>query len=90
VAVNINKLFPPVVVTNLGRLDIPEQFGDLTLEQLHFTLAIAVLKNGFAIAVSTFRGLMTLNFLYSEPYISEKKANEIMESTMKRLKEATE
>jgi NRPS condensation-like uncharacterized protein len=90
IAVNINRLFPPVAVTNLGRLDIPAQFGDLTLEQLHFTLAIAVVKNGFAVAVTTFHGLMTLNFLYSQPYLSENKAKEIMESTMKRLKDAIE
>jgi NRPS condensation-like uncharacterized protein len=81
--------FPPVAVTNMGRLDINEQFGDLTLEELHFAVSInPACKNGFAIAVTTHRGRMTLNFLYAEPYISKERANIIVESTMKRLKDA--
>jgi NRPS condensation-like uncharacterized protein len=81
--------FPPVAVTNMGRLDINEQFGDLALVELHFAVSInPACKNGFAIAVTTHRGRMTLNFLYAEPYISKERANIIVESTMKRLKEA--
>ena len=79
----------PVAATNLGRLDIPEQFGDIILEELHFTVSInADAKSGFAISVTTFRGRLTINFLYAEPYISKERANRIIESTMKRLLDA--
>lgn len=81
--------FPPVAVTNMGRLDIPEQFGELKLEEIHYAVSInPACKNGFAVAVTTHRGHMTLNYLYSEPYLSEKTANTMVESTMNRLKEA--
>jgi len=82
--------FPPVAVTNMGRLDIQEKFGDIELKGLHYVVSInPACKNGFAISVTTFRDSLTLNFLYSEPYISNERANAITESTMNRLKTAT-
>jgi NRPS condensation-like uncharacterized protein len=85
---NLNETFPPVMITNMGRLDIPEQFGNLGLEELHFVVSINPhVKNGFALAITTFRGHLTINFLYSEPYISGERANTMVESTMKRLKD---
>jgi NRPS condensation-like uncharacterized protein len=85
----INSSNPPVAATNLGRVDIPVQYGDLILEKLHFPVAIHFdTKNGLAIAVTTFRNQLTLNLLYAEPYISKDTANIINDSMMKRLKEA--
>jgi len=79
----------PLVVTNMGRLNIPGQFGELFLEELFFTVAInADAKNGLGISITTFRGRMTLNFLYSDPYISKKGANKLVQNTVKRLKKA--
>lgn len=86
---NLNKTFPPVMITNMGRLNIPEQFGNLELAELHFVVSINPhVKNGFALVIYTFRGHLTINFLYSEPYISRERANTMVESTMKRLKDA--
>jgi NRPS condensation-like uncharacterized protein len=88
-AIALSQLFPPVAVTNLGRLDIPEKFEDLIQEELHFTLSINPgVKNGIAMAVTTFRGCMTINFLYSEPYLAKERAMRLIEKTMFRLKEA--
>lgn len=85
----VYKMVPPTGVTNMGRLDIPEQFGDIRLEELHFTVSInPAIKNGFGLAVTTFRGRMIINFLYSAPYLSKERANAMVENTMKRLKEA--
>lgn len=85
----VSQSFPPVVVSNMGRLDIPEQFGELSLEELHFVVSInPAAKNGFGIAVTSFRGGINLNFLYAEPYISKKRAALMVESIMKRLREA--
>lgn len=85
----LNDSYPPLAVTNMGRLDIPEQFGNLKLEELHFAVSInPSVKSGFAIAATSFRGGITINFLYAEPYISKKRAELMVESTMKRLKDA--
>jgi hypothetical protein len=85
----VSQSFPPVAVSNMGRLDIPEQFGELSLDELHFVVSInPAAKNGFGAAVTSFRGGININFLYVEPYISKKRAELMVESTMKRLKEA--
>lgn len=85
----IDDYLLPVVVTNMGRLDVPEKFGDITLEELHFTVSVnPTAKSGISLAVTTFRGRMTINFLYAEPYISKERAVNMSESIVKRLKEA--
>jgi len=81
--------YPPVVTTNLGRLDIPERFGDLILEDIHAYAAInSAAGSGMGFAVNTFRGHININFLYAAPYISRKRAAIIVERTMKRLRDA--
>ena len=81
--------YPPVVTTNLGRPDIPEQFGDLILEDIHAYGSInSAARSGLGFAVNTFRGHININFLYAEPYISRERAAIIVERTMKRLREA--
>ncbi|NIM16559.1 MAG: hypothetical protein GTO45_31485 [Candidatus Aminicenantes bacterium] len=87
----VNASLPPVLTTNIGRVDIPQQYGDLTLNKFHAVGAMNVAsKNGLAIAIMTFGGIMTINFHFTEPYRSRKKAEIIAEGTMKRLKEAIE
>lgn len=89
VAIEANKTFPPVAVTNMGQLDIPDKFGALTLENLHFTLSInPAAKGGFVLSVTNLGGRTTMNFLYAEPFISKERATVMAESTLKRLKEA--
>jgi NRPS condensation-like uncharacterized protein len=85
----VDQSLPPVVVTNIGKVDIPGQFADLVLENFHFTLSInPSAPGGIGIAVSGFRDVLTLNFLYLEPYLSKTRVEKIVESTMNRLKEA--
>ena len=80
---------PPVAITNLGTLDIPGKYGDLTLEGINACGAIHFdTKSGFAILALTFNGCFNLNFLYAEPYISKRRAELMAESTMKRLRKA--
>jgi NRPS condensation-like uncharacterized protein len=84
-----SKFFPPVAVTNIGRLEIPEQFGNITLESIHFTAGCSpAAKNGFAVTVTTFAGRIIMNFLYAEPYISKQRATKMVENVIKRLKAA--
>jgi len=83
-----NSSYPPVVATNLGRLNIAEQFGNLTLEELHYTVAISsVTRSGLGFAVTTHRGHLTINFLYTEPYISAPMAHKLVENSMRRLRD---
>lgn len=85
----LKDLFPPTGVTNMGQLDIPERFGNILLENLHYNPAInPAIKNGFGLSVSAFGNHTTLNFLYAEPFISKERANQMAESAMKRLKNA--
>jgi NRPS condensation-like uncharacterized protein len=85
----VKDLFPPTGVTNMGQLDIPERFGNILLENLHYNPAInPSIKNGFGLSVSAFGNHTTLNFLYADPFISKERANQMAESAMKRLKNA--
>ena len=85
----LKDLFPPTGVTNMGQLDIPNRFGDLLLENLHYNPSInPSIKNGFGLSVSAFGNQTSLNFLYAEPYISKERANQMVEGTMRRLKNA--
>lgn len=60
-----------VSVTNIGRVNIPQVYGSLALEEISFCPAMASLGGVFAVAVSTFEGKMLLNFVFSEPSISQ-------------------
>jgi hypothetical protein len=85
----LKDIFPPTGITNMGQLDIPERFGNILLENLHYNPSInPSIKNGFGLSVSAFGNLTTLNFLYAEPFISKERANQMVESAMKRLKNA--
>lgn len=85
----LKDLFPPTGITNMGQLDIPDRFGNLLLENLHYNPAInPSIKNGFGLSVSAFGNYTTLNFLYAEPYISKERAHQMVESAMRRLKNA--
>jgi hypothetical protein len=83
---DLNNGNAPLVTTNLGRVDIPEEFGDFELEEFYFPGAIHFdAKCGLAIDVGTFRNRLHITFLYAEPYILQERANSIVESTMTRL-----
>ena len=57
-------------LTNAGRLTIPQNYGQFELEEISFVAAQAAFGGIFAAAVSTFRGQMFLNFMFSQPSIS--------------------
>lgn len=57
-------------LTNIGRINIPHNYGQFELEEISFVPAQAAFGGVFAAAVSTFRGNMLLNFMFSQPSIS--------------------
>ena len=57
-------------LTNIGRIKIPHNYGQLELEEISFVPAQAAFGGVFAAAVSTFRGNILFNFMFSQPSIS--------------------
>ncbi|MGB3642378.1 MAG: condensation domain-containing protein [Rivularia sp. (in: cyanobacteria)] len=57
-------------LTNIGRVNIPHNYGQIELEEISFGSAQSAFGGIFAAAVSTFRGKMLLNFMFSQPSIS--------------------
>ncbi len=76
---------PPVVITNVGRLDIPSTYGPLEIETISAAGAMhALLKTGLVIL--TFNRSMTINFVYSSPCISPENAEAMAQNFLQRLK----
>lgn len=83
----VDEDLPPVVITNLGRLDIGEQFGELKVQNLHFVVSInPVAPGGIGLSATSHAGFITLNFLYLEPCIKRKIAQTIADDSINRLK----
>ncbi|MGD2090259.1 MAG: condensation domain-containing protein [Candidatus Aminicenantes bacterium] len=83
---DMDKVVPPLTVTNMGRIDIPEKYGNLFLEEMHAVSSLYPRKNRFSIIVTTFRGQMTMDCHYSEPFLSKERARLIVKKIIKRLK----
>jgi NRPS condensation-like uncharacterized protein len=75
-----------LLVTNVGRLDMLKEYGPLTVDGLHFTLANKAASEHFNTAVTTFNGKMVINFSYTEPAMSPNHAHELTDDAMKILK----
>ncbi|MDY6898685.1 MAG: alcohol acetyltransferase, partial [Cyanobacteriota bacterium] len=57
-------------LTNIGRINIPHNYGQFELEEISFVTGQAAFGGVFAAAVSTFREKMLLNFMFSQPSMS--------------------
>lgn len=65
-----NEVPLTVALTNVGRVNIPQNYGLFQLEEISYYPAQAAIGGVFTAAVATFEGKMTLNFIFSEPSIS--------------------
>jgi NRPS condensation-like uncharacterized protein len=79
-----------ISVTNLGRLNIPEVYGDFELEEIIFVPSNVIFGRVFTAAVSTFKDKMTLNFLVSKPSISQETMEIIANGVINCLVEVCE
>jgi NRPS condensation-like uncharacterized protein len=70
-----------VALTNIGRIDIPSDYGLLKLEEISFIPAQAVFGGIFSAAVTTFQDTMILNFMFSEPSLSQEKIEILVDRT---------
>ncbi|WP_155968243.1 phthiocerol/phthiodiolone dimycocerosyl transferase family protein [Kamptonema formosum] len=65
-----NEVPGTVFVTNVGRVNIPTAYGPFELEEISYVPAQAAFGGILGAAVTTFRGKMVFNFMFSEPSIS--------------------
>jgi len=72
-----NQVPITVAISNIGRVNIPQVYGLLELEEISFVPGLAAFGGVFAAAVSTFQGKMLLNFMFSEPSISQETIEEL-------------
>jgi NRPS condensation-like uncharacterized protein len=77
-----NEVPVTVVLTNVGRVNIPKVYGPFELEEISFVPAQAVFGGVFAAAVATFEEKMLLNFVFSEPSISRETMESLVDSAM--------
>ncbi|MEB3828002.1 phthiocerol/phthiodiolone dimycocerosyl transferase family protein [Phormidium sp. CCY1219] len=83
-----NQSSVTVAVSNVGRVNIPRNYGELELEEISFVPGIGAFGGIFAVAVTTFREKMTLNFMFSDPSISHKTIESLADEVVVYLKEA--
>lgn len=71
-----------VSVSNSGKVNIPNIYGDFELEEISFASSNALYAGIFVIHASTFQGKMLLNFVFSQPSISQNTMEELVNNTM--------
>ncbi|MBD2388289.1 hypothetical protein [Cylindrospermum sp. FACHB-282] len=77
-----------VAVTNIGRIDIPSDYGLFKLEEISFVPAQAAFGGVFSAAVTTFQDTMILNFMFSEPSISKERIEILINNTISCIVDA--
>lgn len=71
-------------VTNLGRIQVPEQYGPLRLERLQAAPGLGLAAQ-LLVYSSTFGGRLTCNLMYSEPRVSAPRARQLHDRLLGRL-----
>ncbi len=85
----VSKVYPSaMLVTNLGRITIPERYGPLVLQEVHFAAIDKAIAEHFIAAIVTYRNKLVMNFSYVEPTLSHECAAELAEDAMKILRSA--
>jgi NRPS condensation-like uncharacterized protein len=81
------QMFATVGVTNIGRVNIGANYGVFELEEISFVPALGAF-GGLSVAVLTFEEKMVLNFMFSEPAISQETAEIIADNILACMIEA--
>lgn len=74
-------------LTNLGVLPIPQRYGPLTLEALHFSGAMSALCN-LGSSAATFADRLHWNFIYQSPSLATDRAERLAARAVDRLQQA--
>jgi hypothetical protein len=70
-------------------LTIPEQYGPLTLEALHFSAAMSGLCN-LGSSSATFGGRLHWNFMYQHPVFAAERVERLADRAMSKLARTVE
>ena len=81
------QMFATVGVTNVGRVNIPSDYGVFELEEISFVPALGAF-GGLCVAAVTFEEKMVLNFMFSEPAISQETAEILADHVLACIVEA--
>ena len=65
------------IYSQVGKVNIPHTYGELELEEISFVGSHALYAGMFIVHAATFQEKMTLNFVFSQPSLSQQ--------TMERL-----
>ena len=76
-----------LVITNLGRLNIPQEYGSLSLEAIYGPTAQGT-ENAKTVGVMTLGGKMFLTLTFSESVLPRSIAEKIQTEAMQRISEA--
>ena len=76
-----------IVITNLGRLEIPVHQGGLELEKLYFTVT-GFRHQSIIVAIATIAGKMCVTFRYQESLIPSVSAQRISLEAVEKLRQA--
>ncbi|MGB5967675.1 MAG: condensation domain-containing protein [Spirulinaceae cyanobacterium] len=82
---NPDQLSLTTSVTNLGKLNIPTEYGDLELKEISFLPSNVVFGRTLTVAVTTFKGKMILNFLVSQPSVSKETMEKLADQVIQHL-----
>lgn len=66
------KVAATVSLSNVGKVNIPTNYGDLKLEEISFAGSSSFYAGMFIMHAATFQEKMLLNFVFSHPSISQK------------------
>lgn len=74
-----------ILVSNLGRLDIPQQFGDIQLQAVYGPTVTTYINSDRLVGVATLGDRMFFTFTYLEPDILPAEAVRILQAAMQQL-----
>ncbi len=79
-----SKVHGTAGLTNMGRADLPTQYGPLSLETCHYGLSPSVLGQ-FTAVVTTLSGQLYWNFCWPDPTLTEEHAESLVQGILAAL-----
>jgi len=76
-------------LTNLGRLDVPTQFGALRMDSCHFAASPSVLGD-FVTTATSLHGRLFWNFVWPDPALASEHAQALVDDILRRLRAAVD
>ncbi|MTJ09501.1 MULTISPECIES: condensation domain-containing protein [unclassified Anabaena] len=82
-----NQVSATVSVSNVGKVKIPHQYGELEIEEISFAGSHALSAGMFIVHAATFQEKMNLNFVFSQPSLQRKTMENIVDHCISYIRE---